>query len=161
MYLEDNFTRIARFPSDITGAFDATFWQVKLTFQVMGESSNVPGLCNEALIPSPQQFGIGRSTATATQVKAHTSVSSKLSTFRGKGKTKASPSFKRVVFAHFEYKEIVKTHTAHLRLAPEECNVNDVAKLVKEYLNMDEDLVIVDAHGFEIMDSESTRGKLF
>ncbi|CAH3033657.1 unnamed protein product [Porites lobata] len=65
----------------------------------MGESSNVPGLCNEVLIPSPQQFGIGRSTATATQ-----------------------------------------THTAHLRLAPEECNVNDVAKLVKEYLNMDEDL---------------------
>lgn len=99
----------------------------------MGESSNVPGLCNEVLIPSPQQFGIGRSTATATQVKAHTSVSSKLSSFQGKGKNKASPSFKRVVFlAHFEDKEIVKTHTAHLRLAPEECNVNDVAKLVKE-----------------------------
>ena len=162
MYLEDDFTRIARFPCDITGAFDATFWQDKLTLQVMGESSNVPGLCNEVLIPSPQQFGIGRSTATATQVKAHTSISSKLSSFQGKGKNKASPSFKRVVFlAHFEDKEIVKTHTAHLRLAPEECNVNDVAKLVKEYLNMDEDLVIMDVHGFEIMDSESTRGKLF
>lgn len=26
---------------------------------------------------------------------------------------------------------------------------------------MDEDLVIMDVHGFEIMDSESTRGKLF
>ena len=91
--------------------------------------------------------------------ESHTSVSSKLSTFQGKGKTKASPNFKRVVFsAHFEDKEIVKTHTAHLRLAPEECNV---AKLVKEYLNMDEDLVIVDVHGFEIMDSESIRGKLF
>ena len=67
------------------------------------ESSNVPGLCNEALIPSPQQFGIGRSTATATQVKAHTSVSSKLSSFQGRGKNKASPTFQRVVFlAHFE-----------------------------------------------------------
>ena len=86
LYLEDDFTRIARFPCDITGAFDATFWQDKLTLQVMGESPNVPGLCNEALIPSPQQFGIGRSTATATQVKAHTSVSSKLSSFQGKRK---------------------------------------------------------------------------
>ena len=66
-----------------------------------------------------------------------------------------------VFLAHFEDKEIVKTHTAHLRLAPEECSVNDVAKLVKKYLNMDEDLVIMDVHGFEIMDSESTRGELF
>ena len=162
MYPEDDFTKIARFPCDITGAFDATFWQDKLTLEVMGESPNVPDLCNEALIPSPQQFGIGHSTATATQVKAHTGVSSKLSSFQGKGKNKASPSFKRVVFlAHFEDKENVKTHTAHLRLAPEECSVNDVAKLVKEYLNMDEDLVIMDVHGFEIMDSESTRGELF
>ena len=88
MYLEDDFTRIARFPRDITGAFDATFWQDKLTVQVMGESSNVPGLCNEVLIPSPQEFGIGRSAATATQVKAHTSVSSKLSSFQGKLKEK-------------------------------------------------------------------------
>lgn len=55
----------------------------------------------------------------------------------------------------------MKTHTAHFRLAPEECNVSDIAKLVKEYLNMDEDLMIMDVHGFEIMDSESTRGKLF
>ena len=95
----------------------------------MGESSNVPGLCNETLIPSPQQFGIRRSTATATQVKAHTRASSKLSTFQDKGKTKASPSFKRVFFAHMQDKEIVKTHTTHLRLAPEECTVNDIAKL--------------------------------
>lgn len=67
---------------------------------------------------------------------------------------------KRVVFlAHFDDQEIVKTHTAHLRLKREDCNVNDVAKLVKEYLNMVEDLVIVDSHGFEIMDTDATRGK--
>ena len=39
--------------------------------------------------------------------------------------------------------------------------MNDFPKLVKEYLNMDEDLVIVDVHGFEILDSESTRGTYF
>ena len=72
----------------------------------------------------------------------------------------AKEGFKRVVFlAHFEDKEIITTHTAHLRLRQRDCNVNDVAKLAKEYLNMDEDLVVVDSHGYEIMDNEATRGK--
>lgn len=71
-----------------------------------------------------------------------------------------STGFKQVVFlANFQDQEIVKTHTANLRLKPGDCNVNDVAKLMKEYLNLDEELFIADIHGFEIMDMDSTGGK--
>lgn len=111
-------------------------------------------------LPSPQQLGINtaRPGTSSTQGKLQRNAANQLTI--GKPKPKVSAGFKRVVFlAHFEDQEIVKTHTAHLRLKPEDCNVNDVAKLVKKYLNLDEDLVIVDIHGFEIMDTDSTRGK--
>ena len=53
----------------------------------------------------------------------------------------------------------MKTHMAHLRLRPQDCSMNNIAKLVKEYLNMDEDLVVIASRGFEIMDDEAIRGK--
>jgi len=102
-------------------------------------------------LPSPQQLGINtaRPGTSSTQGKNQRNAGNQL-TIAGKSKPKVSTGFKRVVFlAHFEDQEIVKTHMAHLRLKPGHCNVNDVAKLVKEYLNLDEDLVIVDIHGFE------------
>jgi len=37
--------------------------------------------------------------------------------------------------------------------------MNDVAKLVKEYLNMDDNLVIVGCHGYELMDNKAIRGE--
>jgi len=37
--------------------------------------------------------------------------------------------------------------------------MNNIAKLVKEYLNMDEDSVVIASHGFVIMDDEAIRGK--
>lgn len=53
----------------------------------------------------------------------------------------------------------MKTHMAHLRLRPQDCSMNNIAKLVKEYLNMDEDSVVIASHGFVIMDDEAIRGK--
>ena len=142
---------MARFPSDITGGFDPIFWDDKLTLQVMGEST--PDLT----MPSPQQLGLpGPSTPQYIPKKATGTPS--VSTV-GKQK-QPKDGFKRVVFlAYYEGKEIIKTHTAHLKLRAQDCNVHDVAKLVKEYLNIDEDLVIVDSHGYELMDNEATRGK--
>ena len=132
--------------------------------QVMGESvpdqfTGPAGASNcgdWGNLPSPQQLGINtaRPGTSSTQGKLQRNAANQL-TIAGKPRPKLSTGFKRVVFlAHFEDQEIVKTHTAHLRLKPEDCNVNDVAKLVKEYLNLDEDLVIVDIHGFEIMDPQ-------
>lgn len=112
-------------------------------------------------LPSPQQLGINtaRPGTSSTQGKLQRNAAKQLAV-AGKPKPKVSTGFKRVVFlAHFKDQEIVKTHTAHLRLKCEDFNVNDVAKLVKAYLNLDEDLVIMDIHGFEIMDTDSTRGK--
>ena len=74
----------------------------------------------------------GRPGTSSTQGKLQRNAAKQL-TIAGKPKPKLSTGFKRVVFlAHFEDQEIVKTHTAHLRLKPEDCNVNDVAKLVKD-----------------------------
>jgi len=112
-------------------------------------------------LPSPQQLGINtaRPGTSSTQGKLQRNVANQL-TIAGKPKPKVSTGFKRVVFlAHFEDQEIVKTHTVHFRLRPEDCNVNVVAKLVKEYLSLHKDLVSVDIHEFEIMDTDSTRGK--
>ena len=53
----------------------------------------------------------------------------------------------------------MKSHLAHLRLQPQDCSMNNIAKFVEEYLNMDEDLVVIAFHGFEIMDDEAIRGK--
>ena len=79
--------------------------------------------------------------------------------FRWKMMSLNSLQPKVIFLAYYEGKEIIKTHTAHLKLQAQDCNVHDVARLVKECLNTDEDLVIVDSHGYELMDNKATRGK--
>lgn len=155
LYLEDDFTRIARFPNDITGGFDATYWSDKITLQVMGEN------VHDFHLPTPQQLDVTSNSGTSSTQTRPSKKPASPALLAPVGKQKPiKEGIKRVVFlAHFDDQEIVKTHTAHLRLKREDCNVNDVAKLVKEYLNMVEDLVIVDSHGFEIMDTDATRGK--
>ena len=153
LYLQDDFTRIARFPSEIVGGFDATFWNDKTTLQVMGED------IHDVHLPSPQQMGVNIPSPSSTQIQQSRKAGNQM-LFPVSKQKPAKEGFKRVVFlAHFEDQEIITTHTAHLRLRQHDCNVNDVAKLAKEYLNMDEDLVVVDSHGYEIMDNEATRGK--
>ena len=54
----------------------------------------------------------------------------------------------------------VPTASAYLKLKPEQCTVTDVAQMSKEYLNIEEDLIMLDTNGFEILDNPGTRGKL-
>lgn len=51
------------------------------------------------------------------------------------------------------------TASAYLKLKPEQCTVTDVAQISKEYLNIEEDLIMLDTNGFEILDNPGTRGK--
>ena len=45
------------------------------------------------------------------------------------------------------------TDSAYLKLKPEQCTVTDVAQISKEYLNIEEDLIMLDTNGFEILDN--------
>lgn len=159
LYLEDDFTRVARFPNRASGngTFDSVFWEDRLTFQVMGESTEDDVQASNITLPSPSQLGIQVSrpgTSSSWQTRPSAPVFAKTQT-----KTKAG--FQRVVFlAEFDADlKLRKTHTAYLKLTKETCDVNQAAKLTKEYLNLDEDLMIVDVHGYEVMDNESTRRK--
>ena len=160
MYLEDDFTREARFPTPLTGNFETTFWEDRLSLQVMGDSAN-QNVTEE--LPSPRDLGlISNNPQRPGPSGLNQKTTSRSSSARGVvgASSQKSHSFQRVVFlADFdsEYK-IVKSHTAHLKLTTANSNVHDVAKLTKEYLNLEEDLTIVDSHGFEVMDSSSTRG---
>ena len=57
--------------------------------------------------------------------------------------------------------QAIPLSTAYLQLKNNEANVKDVARLTMEYLNMEEELVITDVNGFEILDSQATRGIVF
>ncbi|KAL9977908.1 hypothetical protein ACROYT_G015371 [Oculina patagonica] len=58
-YLEDDFTQVARFPSEVTGGFNSTFWHDRVTMQVMGEC--LPHVGDDSVtLPSPQQLGVSR-----------------------------------------------------------------------------------------------------
>ena len=53
----------------------------------------------------------------------------------------------------------IPTATVYLELTPEQCTVSDISELSKEYLNIEDDWVIVDKNGFEILDNSTTRGR--
>ena len=53
-----------------------------------------------------------------------------------------------------------QTASAYLKLKPEQCRVTDVPEMWKEYLNIEEDLIMLDTNGFEILDNQGTSGKL-
>jgi len=164
LYLEDEFNRQARFPNPLTGNFDTVFWEDRLTLQVMGDG---PMTQEESInLPSPQDLGllaIGSSQRPGTSGLKGSQTSSRSTQARmalaGHSKPKTN-GFQRVVFLadyDSDYK-IVKSHTAYLKLTNANSNVNEIAKLTKEYLNLEDDLIIVDTHGYEVMDSGSTRG---
>lgn len=76
--------------------------------------------------------------------------------------TKQSGEIRRKVFlAEFDPDSgnPIPTATAYLKLTPEQCTVIDISQLSKEYLNIEDDLVIVDKNGFEILDNSTTRGR--
>ena len=53
----------------------------------------------------------------------------------------------------------ILTATAYLELTAKQCTVIDISQLSKEYLNIDDDLVIMDKNSFEVLDISTTRGR--
>ena len=51
------------------------------------------------------------------------------------------------------------TASAYLKLKPEQCTVTDVAQISKEYLNIEEDLIMLDTNGFEVLDNPGARAR--
>lgn len=158
LYLEEDFSRVARFRNAATGTFDSAFWDDRMAFQVLGESTqDDPPIPNA--FPSPAQLAIASRPGTNTSWQ--TNLVPAVPSTSGFGKTKAA-GFQRIIFlGEFDMDlKLQKTHTAYLRLNRDSCDVNQAARLVKEYLNLEEDLVIVDVHGYQLMDNQCTRRKL-
>lgn len=165
--LQEDFNRVARFPNS-SGSFETTVWRDRTSLEVMGTDIGANNAPNVQL-PSPQQFGIigmpgSRTSSTNVTPAADQSSRNHLSTPNAFSfqKPKAPGELRRKVFyAEFDADSLnpVPMGTAYLKLMPEQCKVTEVAQLCKEYLNMEDDLVIIDANGFEILDNPSTQGK--
>ena len=163
LYLQEDFNRVARFPNS-SGSFDTTVWLDRTSLEVMGTEIGANNPLNVQM-PSPQEFGImsmpGTSTSSTNVTPASRNHLSTPNAFSLQ-KPKAPGELRRKVFyAEFDADSSnpVPTGTAYLKLKPEQCKVTEVAQLCKEYLNMEDDLVIIDTNGFEILDNPSTRGK--
>ncbi len=163
LYLQDDFTRVARFPNSI-GNFETTLWRDRTSLEVKGaaEAAGVNGH-----LPSPQDLGISApSTSTSGPTFTHTQDATSMRSPAVPRnamslKTKSSEIRKKIFLAEFDAENYnpIPMATAYLKLRPEECNISEVARMTKEYLNLEEDLIIMDNSGFEILDNPSTRGK--
>ena len=129
---------------------------------------------NTAPLPSPQDFGIASTSSTSVSPgasnvhdpppnrsqSAHRNPSfssGSIRPFRSSGEIR-----RKVFLAEFDLDSMTPAPTAiaYLKLKPEQCTVTDVAQISKEYLNVEEDLIMLDTNGFEILDNPGTRGKL-
>ncbi|XP_078346886.1 uncharacterized protein LOC144632162 [Oculina patagonica] len=165
LYLQDDFTRVARFPNSI-GNFETTLWRERTSLEVKGaaEAAGVNGH-----LPSPQDLGISApSTSTSGPTFTHTQDATSMRSPAVPRnamslKTKSSEIRKKIFLAEFDAENYnpIPMATAYLKLRPEECNIPEVARMTKEYLNLEEDLIIMDNSGFEILDNPSTRGSEF
>ena len=129
---------------------------------------------NTAPLPSPQDFGIASTSSTSVSPGAHNlhdppsnrSQSAHRNTSFSSGSTRPFRSLgeicRKVVLAEFDLDSMTPapTASAYLKLKPEQCTVTDVAQMSKEYLNIKEDLIILDTNGFDILDNLGTSGKL-
>ena len=129
---------------------------------------------NTAPLPSPQDFGIASTSSTSVSPGAHNlhdppskrSQSSHRNTSFSSGSTRPFRSLeeicRKVFLAEFDLDSMTPapTASAYLKLKPEQCTVTDVAQMSKEYLNIKEDLIILDTNGFDILDNPGTSGKL-
>ncbi|PFX13583.1 hypothetical protein AWC38_SpisGene22321 [Stylophora pistillata] len=128
----------------------------------------VPGTPTTFQVPSPHDFGLSPSPSSAAtsasfQVPTqHMPSSSRTPTALSRA-TKQSGEIRKVFLAELESDSgnPIPIATAYLKLTPVKCIVVDVSQLSKEYLNIEDDLVIVDKYAFEILDNPSTRGPEF
>ena len=120
-------------------------------------------------VPSPHDFGLSplpssAAALTSFQVASqhvHTPSSSRTPSALNRATRQSGEIRRKVFLAEFDPDSgnPIPTATAYLKLTPEQCTVVDISQLSKEYLNIEDDLVIVDKNGFEILDNSTTRGK--
>ena len=166
LYLQDDFSRVARFPNSL-GNFETTLWRERSSFEVKRSNTEEPSTPTTFQVPSPHDFGLSPlpSSAAASisfQAASQRMPSSSRTPSALNRATKQSGEIRRKVFlAEFDPDggNPIPTTTAYLKLTPEQCTVADISQLSKEYLNIEDDLVIVDKKGFEILDNSTTRGR--
>ena len=163
LYLQDDFTRVARFPNSLRN-FETTMWRERTSLEVKGATVHA-AVGDNFQIPTPQEFGILNAAGTSGTTSTQDSASGRSPSLRNAlshQKPKSPGEIRRKVFlAEFQAETFtpVPTATAYLKLKQDECTVTNVARLSKEYLNLEEDLVIIDNNGFEILDNANTCGK--
>ena len=154
------------------GNFETTLWLDRTSLEVKG--TDMGAADNTAPLPSPQDFGIASTSSTSVSPgasnvhdpppnrsqSAHRNPSfssGSIRPFRSSGEIR-----RKVFLAEFDLDSMTPAPTAfaYLKLKPEQCTVTDVAQISKEYLNIEEDLIMLDTNGFEILDNPGTRGQL-
>ena len=173
MYLQDDFSRTARF-ADGTGSFATTGWHDRTSLEVIGETIDNQQVSDNAGLPPPRALGIdlphspGISTNT-TNIPFSANVFENLEgrlldtchpLVRGRNVKLTGELLKQVLLIEVDADmQLVPLRTAYLKLKPNDCNIHDIARLAKEHLCMEEELILIDIDGFEITDSPSTRGE--
>ena len=106
LYLGDHFTCTARFPSDITGGFDATYWSDKITLQVIAENTH------DFHLPTPQQLDVTCNSGTLSTQTHLTKKAESPAPLAPVGKQNPSRKASKVLvfLVHLDDQEIVKTH---------------------------------------------------
>ena len=161
LYLQDDFSRVTRFPN-LLGSFETTLWREKSTLEVKGTdveaNFKAPSPHDFPLLSLPPSPAVASTSFPVTGPGQHISSNSRIP----RASKQSTGEIRRKVFlAEFDADSSnpIPTATAYLKLSPEQCTVADVSQLSKEYLNIEDDLVIVDTNGFEILDNPSNRGK--
>lgn len=101
---------MARFPSDIPGGFDATYWSDKITLQVLGKS------IHDFHLPTPQQLDVTCNSGTSSTQTCPAKKAESPVLLAPVGKQKPiKEGIKHVVFlTHFDDQEIVRRLTRHI-----------------------------------------------
>ena len=139
-----------------------TLWLDRTSLEVKG--TDMGAADNTAQLPSPQDFGIASTSSTSMSPGAYNvhDPPSNRSQSAHRNPSFSSGEIRRKVFlAEFDLDSMTPapTASAYLKLKPEQCTVTDVAQISKEYLNIEEDLIMLDTNGFEILDNPGTRAK--
>lgn len=157
------------------GDFETTLWRERSSLEVKGSNTEADNAPTTFQVPSLHDFGLSplpsaaaASTSFVQVAGQHMpysttthNVSQNAISFNRATKQSTGEVRRKVFLAEFDADSgnPIPSATAYLKLTADQCTVADVSQLSKEYLNIEDDLVIVDTNGFEILDNPSTRGR--
>ena len=154
------------------GNFETTLWRDRTSLEFKG--TDMGPADNTAPLPSLQDFGIASTSSTSVSPGAYNlhdpssnrSQSAHQNPSFSSGSTRPFRSLgeihRKEFLVEFDLDRMTPapTASAYLKLKPELCRVTDVPEMWKEYLNIEEDLIMLDTNGFEILHNSGTTGKL-